>query len=39
MKGSGLKEKLRPFRKTAFDLTPEEFESEKIYRMSAVGDL
>lgn len=39
MKDSGLKEILRPFRKTQFDLTPEGFVSEKVYRMSAVGDL
>ncbi|MBD0401528.1 CapA family protein [Flammeovirga sp. EKP202] len=39
MKGSQLKEKLAPFRKTNFDLAPKYFIPENKYRISAVGDL
>ena len=39
MKGSGLKEKLAPFRQTQFDLAPKDFVADKSYRLRAVGDL
>lgn len=39
MKGSGLGEYFRPFRKSRFNLAPPDFVAEAEYRVSAVGDL
>lgn len=39
MKGSGIEEKLAPYKKTGFDLTADGFQIQQTYRLSAVGDL
>ncbi len=39
MKGYGIEEKLSPYKKLEFDWKPMEFDVEKVYRLSAVGDL
>lgn len=37
--GSGIEQKLEPYRKSHFDLTPPGFVAESTQRLSAVGDL
>lgn len=39
MKGSGLEDHFRPFRKVHFDLAPAGFDETGRWRLSAVGDL
>jgi len=39
MPGCGVEERLAPWRGTRFDLAPRDFETEREYRLSAVGDL